>query len=186
MVRPAEPGRRALLDAGGRLLASQDLARLSVNAIVAEANMAKGSFYQHWATRRDYVVALHRRFHDQLAEAVAVAMEPFDPGRERLTVGMTAYLDGCLAASATKALLVQARTYADLGDEVARRNKEFARIATADLEVLGWRPAEPIATLLVAAVAEVALHELTSGRRGRTLRNAVLRLATRTPSAPRS
>ncbi len=50
-VRPPEPGRNALLDAGQRLLGTSDLARISVNAIVAEAGMAKGSFYQHWPSR---------------------------------------------------------------------------------------------------------------------------------------
>ena len=64
--RPPEPGRNALLDAGQRLLGTADLARISVNAIVAEAGMAKGSFYQHWPSRTEYVRALHARFHDQL------------------------------------------------------------------------------------------------------------------------
>jgi AcrR family transcriptional regulator len=115
------PGRNALLDAGQRLLGSADLARISVNAIVAEAGMAKGSFYQHWPSRAEYVRALHARFHDDLQDSIAAAMSDLPPGRERLEAGMNAYLDGCLAEPATKALLVRSRTEAGLSDLVAAR-----------------------------------------------------------------
>lgn len=91
----AEPGRNALLDAGQRLLATADLARISVNAIVAEAGMAKGSFYQHWPSRAEYVRALHVRFHDELVAAIDAAMADLPPGYDRLAAGMNAYLDGC-------------------------------------------------------------------------------------------
>lgn len=184
-MRSAEAGRRALLDAGHRLLADSDLARLSVNAIVADANMAKGSFYQHWPTRRDYLVTLHRAFHDQLANAVKAAIDQLCPGLDRIAAGMTSYLDGCLACPATKALLVQARTDAELGPHVAARNHDYARMITADLAELGWEPAEPIAALLVAAVAEIALHELASGHRRDDLRRAALGLAAHDPTAQR-
>ncbi|MDT3395136.1 TetR/AcrR family transcriptional regulator [Streptomyces sp. B1866] len=180
-MRPAEPGQRALLDAGLRLLATTDVPRLSVNAVVAAAGMAKGSFYQHWRSRHAYLVTLHRAFHDRLARAVEAATAPLPPGRDRLATGIAAYLDGCLADPATKALLVQARTDADLGPEVGARNRAFTAVAVADLAALGWRPAEPVATLLVAAVAETALHELAAGEQLDALRGAVLRLAAREP-----
>ncbi|WP_156690089.1 TetR/AcrR family transcriptional regulator [Mycobacterium sp. Marseille-P9652] len=182
-MRPREPGRNALLDAGERLLGAADLARVSVNAIVAEAGMAKGSFYQHWPSREHYVRALHDRFHDQLGEAISGAMAGRPPGRERLEAGMNAYLDGCLAQPATKALLVQSRTEAGLSDLVAARNESSATLVVPDLVALGWAPPEPIATLLVAAVAEIALIELAAGKRDRKLREGLLRLATRTATA---
>jgi AcrR family transcriptional regulator len=177
-VRPPEPGRNALLDAGQRLLGTSDLARISVNAIVAEAGMAKGSFYQHWPSRTDYLRALHVRFHDQLEESIAAAMADLPPGRDRLEAGMKAYLDGCLADAATKALLVQSRTEAGLGDLVASRNESAAARILPDLVALGWSRPEPIAALVVAAVAEIALLELAAGKRDNALRRALLRLAT--------
>jgi AcrR family transcriptional regulator len=178
-MRPPEPGRNALLDAGQRLLGSADLARVSVNAIVAEAGMAKGSFYQHWPGRSEYVRALHARFHDLLAEAITAAMADLPPGRERLEAGMNAYLDGCLAEPATKALLVQSRTEAGLSDLVAARNDGNAALMLPDLEALGWAPPKPIAVLLVAAIAEIALVELAAGKRDKALRRGLIRLATR-------
>jgi AcrR family transcriptional regulator len=181
-VRSPEPGRNALLEAGQRLLGTADLARISVNAIVAEAGMAKGSFYQHWPSRAEYVRALHTRFHDQLEESIVAAMADLRPGRDRLEAGMNAYLDGCLADPATKALLVQSRTEAGLSDLVAARNESSAALVLPDLIALGWAPPEPIAALLVAAVAEIALVELAVGMRDKQLRHGLLRLATRTPT----
>jgi AcrR family transcriptional regulator len=181
-VRSPEPGRTALLDAGQRLLSAADLARISVNAIVAEAGMAKGSFYQHWPSRTEYVRALHARFHDQLQDAITAAMADLAPGVDRLRAGMTAYLDGCLAEPATKALLVQSRTEAGLSDLVAARNDSAAAQIMADLVALGWAAPEPVAALLVAAVAEIALVELDAGRPDDALRGGLLRLATRTPN----
>lgn len=177
-MRSPEPGRNALLDAGQRLLGTSDLARISVNAIVAEAGMAKGSFYQHWPSRAEYVRALHARFHDELEESIAAAMADLPPGRDRLAAGMNTYLDGCLAQPATKALLVQSRTEAGLSDLVAARNESAAALVLPDLVALGWSPPEPIAALLVAAVAEIALLELAAGKRDNQLRNGLLRLAT--------
>lgn len=177
-MRSPEPGRNTLLDAGQRLLGTADLARISVNAIVAEAGMAKGSFYQHWPSRTEYVRALHARFHDQLAESIAAAMADAPPGRDRLAAGMDAYLDGCLAETATKALLVQSRTEAGLSDLVAARNDTAAALLLPDLEALGWKSPHPIAALLVAAVAEIALVELAAGKPDGDLRQGLLRLAT--------
>jgi TetR/AcrR family transcriptional repressor of nem operon len=182
-VRSPEPGRNALLDAGQRLLGTADLARISVNAIVAEAGMAKGSFYQHWPSRTQYVRALHVRFHDQLEESIAAAMADIPPGSDRLTAGMHAYLDGCLTEPATKALLVQSRTEAGLSDLVAGRNESAAALITPDLRALGWIPPEPIAALVVAGAAEIALVELDAGHRDDRLRSGLMRLATRTPTS---
>jgi AcrR family transcriptional regulator len=181
-VRPPEPGRTALLDAGQRLLSTADLARISVNAIVAEAGMAKGSFYQHWPSRAEYVRALHVRFHDELQDAITAAMADLAPGADRLRAGMTAYLDGCLAEPATKALLVQSRTEAGLSDLVAARNDSAAAQITPDLVALGWAAPEPIAALLVAAIAEIALVELDAGHPDAALRGGLLGLATRNPT----
>ena len=91
---------------------------------------------------------------------------------------MNTYLDGCLAQPATKALLVQSRTEAGLSDLVAARNESAAALMLPDLEALGWSPPEPIAALLVASVAEIALLELAVGKRDNQLRDGLLRLAT--------
>ena len=91
---------------------------------------------------------------------------------------MKVYLDGCLADAATKALLVQSRTEAGLSDLVATRNNTAATLLLPDLVALGWSRPEPIAALIVAAVAEIALLELAAGKPDKVLRNGLIRLAT--------
>ncbi|MEU2038856.1 TetR/AcrR family transcriptional regulator [Nocardia niwae] len=176
-MRSAEPGRKALLQAGQALLGEADLAKLSVNAIVARASMAKGSFYQHWSSRGDYVRALHHVFHEELFAHVLDTVSGMAPGIERLTAGMHAYLDGCLAQPATKALLIQARSEAGLGEQVAARNRQAAVLITDDLAAAGWDDPEPVATLVVAAIADIALAELTASQNLPELRAALVRLA---------
>ncbi|MFC4123974.1 TetR/AcrR family transcriptional regulator [Nocardia rhizosphaerae] len=183
-MRSAEPGRRALLAAGRTLLSTEDLTKLSVNAIAAQAKMAKGSFYQHWPSREAYFVALHRAFHDDLDSQVAAAIADLAPGPERLAAGIAAYLDGCLADPATKGLLVQARTDAGLGPQVATRNAAAAALLVADLRAMGWSDPEPVAVLLVAAIAETALLELDAAAPRADLRTALLRLARRKEDGP--
>ncbi|WP_278260888.1 TetR/AcrR family transcriptional regulator [Nocardia sp. AG03] len=178
-MRSPEPGRRALLDAGRNLLATATLGKLSINAITAEAGMAKGSFYQHWPSREDYLLALHTAFHDDLAERVETAITDLAPGEERLATVVTTYLDGCLAEPATKGLLVQARTDAGLQGAVSARNATAADLLRADLAALGWDDPHPVAVLLVAAIAETALLELDAAAPRPDLRAALLRLARR-------
>jgi hypothetical protein len=125
------------------------------------------------------VRALHARFHDRLEDAITAAIADLPPGRDRIEAGMNAYLDGCLADPATKALLVQSRTEAGLSDLVAARNQTAATLIVPDLEALGWASPEPVATLLVAATAEIALIELATGQRDKQLRHGLLRLASR-------
>lgn len=147
--------------------------------------MAKGSFYQHWPSRTEYVRALHVRFHDSLADAISAKVADVQPGRDRLSIGTDAYLDGCLADPATKALLVQSRTEAGLSDLVMDRNQTAAAAMVPDLAAIGWAEPGPIATLLVASIAEIALLELASGRRRRDLRGGLMRLATATRGSSR-
>jgi AcrR family transcriptional regulator len=178
MARPAGPGRRALLDTGADLLASTSLGVLSVNTIVAAAGMAKGAFYQHWPSRAAYLRDLHGRFHDHLARVVGSAADG-PPGATRLERMLHAYLDCCLEHRAAKSLLVEARTDAGLLDLVEARNTRFADVIDDDLAVLGWSTPRPVAILLIAAVAEIALYELEAAAARPDLRQAALALAAR-------
>lgn len=178
MARPAGPGREALLRAGLEVADARGLSRMSVNAVVETAGMAKGSFYQHFKDRRGYLVALHRRYHGGLEERVLTEVEGLAPGRERLVAGVHGYLDAGLATTGTRALLVQARTDPDLFEETRERNARTRALVLPELAALGWDPPEPMAHLLVAMVFDITLEELVAGRRD-DLREALLRLLLR-------
>ncbi|MVU83572.1 TetR family transcriptional regulator [Nocardia sp. ET3-3] len=182
MPRPAEPGRNALLDAGAEIAGRTGLRGLSVNAVVAAAGMAKGTFYHHFPDRRSYVVALHRRYHEELAATILAAVGDRAPGRDRLRVGLTAYLDGCLRTRGTKAFLAQSRTDTDLLDEVNARNLAFAQVIAPDLAALGWPDPAAVAHLVIAMAAEAALAELYAAAPRPDLRAALTALIERDQS----
>ncbi|MDP3857978.1 MAG: TetR/AcrR family transcriptional regulator [Stagnimonas sp.] len=163
MARDPEPTREKLLRAGEQLAAEHSLGELRVDAITALSGVAKGTFYVHFKTRADYLVALHRRFHDRLAASIDGALARQPPGRARLLAGSLAYLDGCLAEGALKALLLGARVEPDIQQEVARQNARFGKLAAQDLARLhGPEPAQT-GRLWVAMVAEAALAEREAG-----------------------
>ncbi|MCC3313733.1 TetR/AcrR family transcriptional regulator [Nocardia africana] len=179
MARPSEPGRRALLDAGSVVAERAGLRGLSVNAVVAAAGMSKGSFYHHFSDRRSYMIALHRRYHDVLAEAILAEIGDLAPGFSRLAAGVTSYLDACLRTRGTKAFLAQSRTDTDLLDEVHARNRAVAAVIEPDLRAIGWDDPAAVAHLVVAMVAEIALAELYADEPQPTLRSAVIGLIKR-------
>ncbi|MBH0776055.1 TetR/AcrR family transcriptional regulator [Nocardia bovistercoris] len=179
MPKPAEPGRNALMTAGARVAEDRGLRGLSINAVVEAAGMAKGTFYHHFPDRRSYVIALHRRYHDTLADTIGARIADLPPGAGRVEVGVTAYLDACLATRGTKAFLAQSRTDTDLLDEVHARNRQTASVIEPDLAAMGWSDPQAVAHLLVAMVAEIALTELYGEGPRADLRAAVTALIER-------
>ncbi len=172
-VEAAEQTRAKLIETGLTLTESLGLEGLSVNAIVAAAGVSKGTFFHHFADRTAYLVAMHRRFHDALAEEIATVMSDLPPGAERLDAVAETYLDGCLRDRGVKALLLEARGHRPISDEVMSRNERSVTIVTADFEAMGAPWPRQQARLWVAATAETALVELELGRQDIAAREAL-------------
>jgi len=168
--------RQALVDAGVAVAERDGLAGLSVNAVVAEAGLAKGTFYVHFADRDAFIDALHLQFYARVGDAVTRAVEHLAPGPLRLARGIDAYLDACLADRAIKALLLETRSDANLTTTIAERERLFARLAAPSLAAMGWREPEVAARLFVAMTSEAALAELDAGRRLPAVRRTLERL----------
>ncbi|MGD0453484.1 MAG: helix-turn-helix domain-containing protein [Solirubrobacteraceae bacterium] len=164
-----------LLDAGVAVAAREGLAGLSVNRVVAEAGVAKGTFYVHFADREAFVDALHARFHERVALAVAAASAGTVPGAERIVRGVEAYLDVCLADRAIKALALEARTDAALTASMTARHERAAAAAIPSFKAMGWPDAKAAAQLLAAMTNELAIRELDAGRRLPGARRALRR-----------
>jgi AcrR family transcriptional regulator len=186
-VEEASPrGRRThamLLDAGVAVAERDGLAGLSVNRVVAEAGVAKGTFYVHFADREAFVDALHEAFHDRVRVAVAAATSGVPPGAERLVRGAEAYLDVCLADRAIKALALEARTDAALTSTMAARHEQLAASASPSFKAMGWPDSRAAAQLLAAMTSEIAIRELEAGRRLPAARRSLRRfLGVRAPA----
>lgn len=159
----SHPTHDRLIDAALRLADDRPLVQISVDDIVREAGVAKGTFYVHFADRGAFLAAVNRRFHRSLFRAMAVSVGSLPPGRERLIAGALAYLDACHDQLGVKSILIEARSEPAVAVEAARRNAETAAAAREDYERLGAADPASSARLFVAAVAEAALMELEAG-----------------------
>jgi AcrR family transcriptional regulator len=170
------PTSEALVAAGIDVAEELGLSRMTIDAVVERAGVAKGTFYVHFRDRAAYLLALHRRFHDELRIGIAAAIDGLPPGASRLRLGAEAYLDGCLAARGVKALLLEARSERAIREEVRRSDARFSADAEGCFEALGYGDASASARLFVAMTAEAALAELESGKRRDDVRRALWRL----------
>lgn len=172
-TRNPERMREALLDAGLRVAERTGLGWLTLDQVVAEAKVAKGSLLHHFGDRAGYLLALHRRFHDGLLEEIAEASKGLPRGRERLLRGAVTYLDACLEHRGIRALLLEARAEPQIAAEVLARNAGIARLVEPDVRALGWPDPAESARLWVAMVAEAALVEFATGGRRAAVRRAL-------------
>jgi AcrR family transcriptional regulator len=167
--------RAALLDAGVLIAERHGLGGLSVNRVVAQAGVAKGTFYVHFADRADFIDALHARFHAVVQDAVAKATDGVPIGAKRIARGAIAYLDVCLANRAVKALALEARADPSLTESMSARHERAASAAVPSFKAMGWPSPTVAAQLGAAMTAEIAMRELEAGRRLPSARRALLR-----------
>jgi TetR/AcrR family transcriptional regulator, transcriptional repressor for nem operon len=165
--------RTALIDAGLRLAERTGLSGLSINLLVEEAQVSKGTFFHHFGDRASYLLALHREFHDRLLSENQRATSSLSPGRERLLATATTYLDGCLRDRGVRALLLEARADPVIAGEIGARNASTAAIIEADFTAMGWPHPLECAQLWVGMTAEAALLELKLGQRSPAVRAAL-------------
>lgn len=165
--------REHIVDAGLRLAERTGLTGMSVNLIVEEAAVAKGTFFHHFGDRGGFLLALHREFHDRLFAEITEAVDGLPPGRERLLTAAGAYLDGCLRHRGIRALLLEARAEPLIADAIAERNQQASQLITPDFTAIGWVHPTAGAALWNGLVVEAALLELASGHRRPEIRNAL-------------
>jgi TetR/AcrR family transcriptional regulator, transcriptional repressor for nem operon len=177
MADTTHPTRTLLLDTGLELADTASLAAMPIDDVVRAARVAKGTFYVHFASRTDYLLALHQHFHDRLRTAIENATTGLAAGGDHLRAATLAYLEGCLNARGVKAMLAAARGEPAVTARVAATNRQFAIDAQPDFAALGANRPFQRAMLYVAMVAEIALLELDAGDRDPRLRNELWELA---------
>jgi AcrR family transcriptional regulator len=175
MPRDGSATRQRLLEAGLRLAHAAALSALRVDEVVEAAGVAKGTFYVHFRTREDFLVALHGRFHDSLAERMELAVAGQAPGLRRLLRSSLAYLDACCEQRGIKAMLLGARTEPGIQQAVSAQNARFALLAAEEFKAADWPAPQQAARLWVGLVAEGAIAEADAGRKLPPLRQALAR-----------
>jgi AcrR family transcriptional regulator len=168
MTEAALPSRAAqtrasLLDAGAALAEGHGLAGVSVNMVVAQAGVAKGTFYVHFKDRASFVDAMHARFHERVQAAAEQAIAGLAPGGERLFRAVEAYLDVSLENRGVKALSLETRSDPTGKDSISARRERLAEASVPDLTAMGWKDSESAAQLLAAMTREVSALEFDAG-----------------------
>src|SRR5215475_3689887 len=98
-TKPREERRADLMDAAQRLFLDQGVAPTTIEQITVGAQVAKGTFYLHFSSKDDVLVALRERYVHGLLEAIdtAVNKRPAHDWRGRLeawaTASVAAFLD---------------------------------------------------------------------------------------------
>lgn len=167
--------RETLISTGLKLAEKTSLSGLSVNLLVEEAGVSKGTFFHHFGDRTSYLLALHREFHDRVFTEIVDAVDGTVPGSERLLIAARTYLNACLRHRGVRALLLEARAEKPIADEVRARNRSMADFCRADFQAMDWPHSGASALLWVGLVAEAALIELDAGRRKPDVRAALAR-----------
>ncbi len=167
--------REQLIAAGIAVAEREGLAGLSVNRVVAEAGVAKGTFYVHFRDREAFLDALHERFHRRVLEAAERATAGVPPGAERLWRSSEAYLDVALCERAIKALTLEARTEGALTAPMEARHERLVAAAVPGFRAMGWPDANAAAQLLAAMTNEIAIRELEARRRVPAARRSLRR-----------
>jgi TetR/AcrR family transcriptional regulator, transcriptional repressor for nem operon len=165
--------RQALVDAGLRLAERTGLAGMSINLLVEEAGVSKGTFFHHFQDRAGFLLAVHTGFHDDLLAGIEREVGPIPPGRERLLAQAKGYLDGCLRQRGVRALLLEARAEPVIAEAVLNRNEALTELVAADFEAMGWPHPAECGRLWIALVVEAALIELRLGQRSPRARAAL-------------
>ncbi len=97
-TKPAELRREELLDAAQQRFLAKGIAGTSIDDIVAAADVAKGTFYLHFASKEAILDALRERFIHDFCARLEEAMERCGPNqwRSRLRVWVKTIIEGYL------------------------------------------------------------------------------------------
>ena len=97
-TKPPQVRREELMDAAEQLFLARGIAATSVDAIVAGADVAKGTFYLHFQSKEHLLAALQQRFIDDVRGELQAALDKCPAGdwRARLRAWVAAGVDGLL------------------------------------------------------------------------------------------
>jgi AcrR family transcriptional regulator len=128
-TKPPEIRREELMDAAERLFLAQGIAATSVDAIVAGADVAKGTFYLHFQSKEQLLAALQQRFIDDFCADLQTAIDkrPTDDWHGRLRAWIDAGVNGYLDRIALHEVVFH--EFRPDGRHAAHRNSTVEQLA---------------------------------------------------------
>ncbi len=119
-ARPYHHGdlRRALVEAGRRLLEREGSAALSLRAVAREAGVSAAAPYHHFKDRAALLYAVAHEGNVALNDAMRAAFEASEPGQDRIVAVGVAYVGFAVANPALYRLMFETtRMYNQFADE---------------------------------------------------------------------
>ena len=158
-----------LLEGMTRAVATKSYADITIADIVREAAVSRRSFYEHFATKADCLLALYESASKQALFVLSAAVDPTQPWRSQVNHALTAYLDVlALDQALLKTLFVEILGLGLPGLAVRRRVNEqlamFIQIATATGE--NHRMSASMAMMIVGGINELILQKVEAGQSG--------------------
>lgn len=158
-----------LLEGMAKVLAAKGYGDTTIADIVREAAVSRRSFYEHFATKADCLVALYESASEQALMVLVGAVDPGQPWQTQVEHAVTAYLDFLAQDPALlKTLFVEILGLGLPG--LAVRRKVNARIAgfvaSATAGAQGARLAPELAMTVVGGINELILQAIEEDRSG--------------------
>lgn len=164
----SEATRAQLVDVATRLFAERGYAGVGTEEIVRQAGVTRGALYHHFADKRELFRAVHEGVERDLVQRIGAGVTGVTDPWEVMVAGMRAYLDACTEPTVMQISLIDAPSV--LGWEEWREidaRYGLGLVTTAlgaamDTGALRRHPVEPLAQLLLAAMAEAGLMVATA------------------------
>lgn len=169
--RRADDHRTRLMAGMAAALADDGYAALSIADIVSQARVSKRTFYEHFASKQECLLALYEEESERLLERIAAVLYEAPPGEARLHAGVAVYLQGLQARpGVVRALLVEILAAGRSGLEVRRAvHRRFAELLLrhAGEADTGAELSPALALALVGGIHELILEAVEAERTDR-------------------
>lgn len=164
---PAPEHRHRLLEGMARAVAAKGYADTTIADIVREAAVSRRTFYEHFSTKADCLVALYEAASHNALKVLRNAIDPSRSWQTQVEQALAAYL-GCLALNPTllRTLFVEILGIGAPGLAVRRRmNGEIAGFIQEVINADGHERISPaMAMAVVGGVHELVLQAIEDDR----------------------
>jgi len=169
MSAAPHPHYTRLLEGMARAVAMKEYADITIADIVREAAVSRRSFYEHFETKADCLLALYATASQQALAVLTGAVDPTKPWRTQVEHAVTAYLDVLAQDPALlKTLFVEILGLGLAGLSVRRQANEqiagFIQLATANEH--GGKLSASMAMTVVGGIHELILQAVEQGKSG--------------------
>lgn len=165
----ASEHRRRLLTGMAHAVAAKGYADTTIADVVREAAVSRRTFYEHFATKAECLIALYESASHNAMKVLRGAIDPARGWQTQVEQAMTAYL-GCLAQNPVllRTLFVEILGLGPIGLAARRRmNAELAAFMQQVINSDGRaRLAPEMAMMVVGAVNELVLQAIEQDRVG--------------------